>query len=589
MIMDQTARILCCVVLSFALMPVALASGPSPTTPQAVWAGFDPRLEPLEMEILKRWSQHGAVYTEFTFTGMTHEGSRVRVYAISSAPEGKLRLPGVLHIHGGGQTVSPRWLQFWNDRGYAALTFNWGGMWPGRDKFTDWGKLVQGNHKDAGAMVTATKPSVRDSSWYLWTRISRRALTCLELLEGVDPKRLGIFGVSMGGTIAWPMAAMDDRVKAACAIYGVGWNTYPDEIDAPDPKAGDNEMLLWRRAMEPESYARLVKCPILFLNATNDQHGNMDRSYRTLALVPTDVRQAITPRYRHHIASEQGADLALWMDAHLKGREPLPKSPIAQVRLAGDGIPTLVVQPDVSKPVRRVDLFYAVENRNPKNRYWRSATGHRDGDTWIAGLPVHDTKQPIFAFANVLYESGASLSSNLVTVVPAELGAAKATDAGTRLLEDFAHGIDGWVTSSPATDPVPPIPSLLRAAKGPGGVPGITVTRAIPIVTHKVGDPKWRGPDGSALQFRVFVRAARTVRVVMHENEFASGWTQYAKELRLMPGDGWQTINLAAGDLMTDKGNRLAGWAGVEMLELDTKGGTGEEPIFGEFRWVAAN
>ena len=233
-----------------------------------------------------------------------------------------------------------------------------------------------------------------------------------------------------------------------------------------------------------------------------------------------------------------------------------------------------------------MDLFYALENRNPKNRYWRSAIGQKDGEAWTAGLPVHDTKQPLFAFANVLYESGVCLSSNLVSVVPDELGMARATDAPTTVIDDFSDGIDGWVTRSPATDPIPPVPSLLRAVNGPGGVPGVTVTQAIPILTHKVGDPKWRGPVGASLQFRVHVRAARTVRVVMHEREFAPGWTQYAKELRLTPEEGWQTVTLTAGDFTTDKGERLRGWRGVKMLELDSKGGPGEEPIFGEFRWV---
>ena len=32
----------------------------SPTAPAAVWAGFDPRDEPLEIEILKHWSERGA-------------------------------------------------------------------------------------------------------------------------------------------------------------------------------------------------------------------------------------------------------------------------------------------------------------------------------------------------------------------------------------------------------------------------------------------------------------------------------------------------------------------------------------------------
>ena len=73
--------------------------------------------------------------------------------------------------------------------------------------------------------------------------------------------------------------------------------------------------------------------------------------------------------------------------------------------------------------------------------------------------------------------------------VPNDLGAARATDAPITVIDDFSDGLDGWVTRSPATDPIPPIPSLLRALNGPGGVPGITVTQAIPILTHKVGDP----------------------------------------------------------------------------------------------------
>ena len=99
------------------LVAHALAEDQSPTTPEAVWADFDPRKEPLEIEVTNRWAEHGSILTEFTFTGMTHEGSKVRVYALFSIPEGKDHLPGILHIHGGGQTVNPQWLRFWNDRG----------------------------------------------------------------------------------------------------------------------------------------------------------------------------------------------------------------------------------------------------------------------------------------------------------------------------------------------------------------------------------------------------------------------------------------------------------------------------------------
>ena len=75
---------------------------------------------------------------------MTHEGSKVRVYALSGVPEGRTSLPGVLHVHGGGQTINPQWLRSWNDRGYAALTYNWGGVLAGPGEVHRLGQTAPG-------------------------------------------------------------------------------------------------------------------------------------------------------------------------------------------------------------------------------------------------------------------------------------------------------------------------------------------------------------------------------------------------------------------------------------------------------------
>ena len=194
-----------------------------------------------------------------------------------------------------------------------------------------------------------------------------------------------------------PFATLNTRVKAACAIYGVGWNTYPDEIGAADPNGTDLEVRVRRAAMEPESYARLVRCPILLLDATNDQHGKMDWAYKTLTLVRTDVRVAFTPRYRHHIAAEQGIDLPYWMNAYLKGDERFPGSPTTNVRLGEHDVPRVTVRLAAIVPIRKVELKYAVANRNPTNRYWRTVAGQRNASGWSARLPVLDTKQPLCA------------------------------------------------------------------------------------------------------------------------------------------------------------------------------------------------
>ena len=43
---------------------------------------------------------------------------------------------------------------------------------------------------------------------------------------------------------------------------------------------------VFRRTLSFESYAPLIKCPVLHRSATNDFHGWMDDVYRTDALIP---------------------------------------------------------------------------------------------------------------------------------------------------------------------------------------------------------------------------------------------------------------------------------------------------------------
>ncbi len=170
----------------------------------------------------------------------------------------------------------------------------------------------------------ATTPTVRESSWYIWSAVARRALSYLRQQPDVDRGRIGAFGISMGGTTIWSFA-LDPRLKAACAIYGCGWNRYYRHtprygVSAKLPAMTEDDRVSLA-GMAPEGCAPFIKCPILFLNASNDNHGNMDRAYETLARLPANVerRQAFTPRFCHHIDADFDQDLFLWMDTWLKG------------------------------------------------------------------------------------------------------------------------------------------------------------------------------------------------------------------------------------------------------------------------------
>ena len=338
--------------------------------------------------------------------------------------------------------------------------------------------------------------------------------------------------------------------------------------------------------MEPESYARLVRCPILFLDATNDQHGKMDWAFKTL----TSCQQTCAGR------SPRDTDIT-----SPPSRESTCHSGWTRIS-RGRKVPSLAESRDSARramafrgslssrtatgPIRQVELYYAVANRNPKNRYWRSVTAQSNAGVWSASLPVLDTKEPLFAFANVTYES------ERLPVV--EFGHRRPGRAGQG--QGDRHPIAGdrrrvgrpgrLGHAIPGDRPDPAGALTLADERWTGQKDGITTTTAIPIMTHKVGDPKWRGPDGASLQFEVFVRAPRVLTVVMHEDEFGTRWTQYRKELRLTPAETWQTVTLSADEFRTEKGEPLKNWRAVDMLELESQGGPGPEPVFRAFRWV---
>lgn len=61
----------------------------------------------------------------------------------------------------------------------------------------------------------------------------RNALTFLESVPEVDASRLGVFGISLGASVATAVAGLDARVSALVAIAGPGdlervWSNFPD-------------------------------------------------------------------------------------------------------------------------------------------------------------------------------------------------------------------------------------------------------------------------------------------------------------------------------------------------------------------------
>lgn len=594
--------VMCLVLLSGAA--IAKDDLAVPMSVQDLWKDFDPRRDPLEDVVVREWERDGIVYRYVTYQIGAFKGQPARMAAFFGFPKGARKLPGLLHLHGGGQRAFLHEVGFYARRGFACLSINWGGREMENaspsDPNTDWG-VVDPTQKNVsgyfnlkpGAQYLDPVESPRNNNWYLLTLGARRGLTFLEQQPEVDADRLGVYGHSMGGNLTVYVAGCDERVKAAApSVGGSGFRTEPWPYLPQEKRQTPNgDVRLFNETLGFESYAPQIRIPLLWLGATNDFHGIMDDTYRTGALIPhQQVRYSFTPHMNHRFTPEFAVTRPLWMDQYLKGTFTFPVTPHSKVVLeTSDHVAELRVTPDSSQPVRLVHCYYSVDP-DPRARFWRSAECTRIGDTWAAKLPILSAEQPIFAFANVAYDlpkhesepfasptEQFAISSLMHTIAPADLQQAgiKSTDAVSSVIDDFSRGWQDWYRLS-ADNP-----------------------HHWEFSTRKLGDPKWKGDSGQKLTIDVQSDQPNQLVVVLTENFFRTyrgRQREFVAVRSLMGGQNSEAVSLVPDDFKSDSGETLSSWRNVDVLTLrayydqkdkllGSKNWRGPQPVFQKLCW----
>ena len=560
---------LCC------LWAPAIADDTAPQTVNALWAGVDPRAEPIDSTIVREWEKDNVVYRYVTFHIANFKNRPSRMAAYFAFPRDADRLPGLLHLHGGGQRAFLHEVEFYAKRGYACLSINWGGrvmeQAESGDPNTDWGAVDPTQQNVAGYFnlkpgdqYLDSVDSPRNNNWYLLTLAARRALTFLELQPEVDPSRIGVYGHSMGGNLTVYVAGSDDRVRAAApSVGGSGFRNQPWPLLPEHKKQLPNgDVGLFDATLGFESYTPHIHAPLLWLGATNDFHGIIDDTYRTSELIPhSDVRFAFTPHMNHRFTPAFAVTRPLWLDQYLKGTFEFPKTPASKLQLhTSDGVPILQVLPDTSMPIEQVNIFYSIDPA-PQARFWRTAHATEQSACWTASLPILSIDQPIFAFANVHYRMPTSesepyapptstfaISSILHTASPDDLRRAgtQATDQRSVLIDDFSNRWQDWYTLS-ANNP-----------------------HHWEYSTRKLSDPKWQGKPSDSLQLQVQSESPNELVLILTENFFRSHRgpsNEYVAVVSLTGGNP-ETFVLPPNRFTTLTGTQLSSWSQVDVLSL---------------------
>jgi dienelactone hydrolase len=575
-------------VVGFLQRPAQLLAAETvPRTLQELWADFDEldRSTPLETEVLRTWTQETLTCQIVRYQVGVFKGQPVRVAGFFAFPSSTKGLAALLHLHGGGQAASLDTTLTYARRGYAILSLNWGGnpLRIGNEVFTgpqtDWGRLDATHPPQRNAVNHFAGPltpdaytldaveSPRNSNWYLVLLAARRALSFLQQQPQVDPRRLGVFGHSMGGKLTTNVAGVDRRLRVAVpSCGGSGELTAPPEQMPGGVRVTRSELEL--ACISDNAYLPEIRCPILWLSPTNDFHGVIDNMAWNWRTIPDEqVRFSISLHHNHRHADAQAITEYLFFEQHLQQRFTLPQTPRLAIHLdTPDGVPEVRVTADESQVVERVEVYYS-QDSHAITRFWRAAAvtvapGRSDPSgkqqtqassdarrQWHARCPLFDLQQPMLVFANVIYQlpepyqqvpqvAGQKnsktfvLSSRLNWKTGDNLRQARvqATSHPERLIDDGSHPWRDWFQLNWDHPP------LWTA------------------VTRKLKDPQWRGPDHAALVFEVQSETDNQLVITVTTN----GWgsiqpgrpaIEYAGRIPLKGASNWQTVTVRLADL----------------------------------------
>ncbi|MCC7389242.1 MAG: alpha/beta fold hydrolase [Phycisphaerales bacterium] len=160
--------------------------------------------------------------------------------------------PAILHVHGNAGNVSSHesFSSFFPGRGFSVFLFDYRGY---------------GRSDDEGPLRRADL--LRDT---------QAALAVLEARPEVDPDRIGVYGVSLGGAFALHAAAGDPSVRAVATVSA--FSTWPGAANDLAPVLG---AILMRPGLDPEDgAAALGGRPYLILHGLADEIVNSRHAER---------------------------------------------------------------------------------------------------------------------------------------------------------------------------------------------------------------------------------------------------------------------------------------------------------------------
>ena len=538
-------------------------------TASQLWQDFDPLACPLEYSVVKKVSENGVAFTSVVFTALSAQDGKVR--AVVTVAESLTRpnpKPSILYIPDYGKASKKALLEHFANIGYRVFALNYGGAAPGEEFYTKYPpSLSHGEYAKAADRLNTANHGAQGASPFLWAQVARRAITLIQEYPGTQTKTLAVIGNKSGANIAWQVAATDNRVTAFVPSFVAH---QPISFDAELPR----ERQQWYMAQECGVYAKMLKCPVLFVGAANSFYTPIETLPKTFELLPEATKRAyaIAPLMNKKISAE----VLSAIDVFVKGA--LPKPP--QISVLGNSVSILVDNP---KNVKSAAVLYAVADNQPSFRNWERIPVTPDTKGAAAAAISNHADTSVLAYAEVHYSGGYMLTSLPVEFVPPyPQNAAKnpgKVKKRVNIIYERKMGLAGFIAESDDAPFFMESESVFIAV-GPNELKGLTVKDG-DLSTYALSDPVFRGHDGDLLRFDAASFEAREANITLHV-ETEDGEIQVFNAPFTLPGGEWQQFTFDISNFKNAQNVPLKCWSFVKKTTFPDAAGM----FFNNILWV---
>ena len=517
-------------------------------------------------------------FSHVAFSGHSTPEGNVRVYAQFGRPDGDDKRPAVLLLPDVGRQIDREVMKYFIDKGYAVLMPDYSGKMSDdeegvmRTVYPE--SLAHGNYEQARGLYDLEGISAEESTWFEWAYV---ALFSVKYLKSrADIGNIGVVGIRKGGELAWHTMLSPD-VKCGVPINAAGWTSSRNVA-----KFGDNvvhnlsdDRHSYIAAIEAQSYAPYVKCPVLMLCALRDIDFDCDRAYDTYSRIGYKDGSALvySPNSGACIGPNGLTDMDLFLEKNLKGREIyIPDTLNVNVK-EENGVLSVDVECDSEGIVEEVGVYYAEADVKVKSNYreWRCVYtidgASMKGNKTRCTIKPFEGATAAFVYAYAKYINGFRVMSKITSKRmsnpnPDAVKSRKlysGDDMDCFGIADFKSTAVGRIFLERESVP--------KQVAGYGDIRGAYSISG--IKTYKISSPRYVPDENALLEFDAYFPQTETLVITVDSADVEKERERYTCEIEVKGGGKWKRIILKAADFKGEKfGTPLANFSEGRALSF---------------------